>query len=136
MRWLPLWPRHASPLARLASRKIFRLNWSGRELVDPRHVPAGEAAKLTAANQSGKRTQTEEAMDFKNTIAELKQERRRLRKELIAVDQTLRALGRLVGNRNAPLRTGRKIRKLSAAARKKISRAAKARWAKLKRTAS
>ena len=68
-------------------------------------------------------------------VQQLKQEHIRLCKELERVDQALSALGGLERAQGAKGRGGRKSfgarpkRKVSAAARKKMSEAARARWA-------
>ena len=68
-------------------------------------------------------------------VNQLKQEHIRLCKELERVDQALSALGGLEREKGTSGRRGRKSfaprpkRKVSAAARKKMSEAARARWA-------
>jgi hypothetical protein len=70
-------------------------------------------------------------------VNQLKQEHIRLCKELARVDEALSALGELNGAVVAAVKPGRKPaaavarpkRKISAAARKKMSEAARARWA-------
>jgi len=74
-------------------------------------------------------------------VEQLKQEHIRLSKELQRVDQALSVLGSLDSTQRGPGRPGRKPaaqpvtragkprRKISAAARKKMSEAARARWA-------
>ena len=70
-------------------------------------------------------------------IQQLKQEHIRLCKELERVDQALNTLGSLEGmapakrgrGKKAVLAIARPKRKISAAARKRMSEAAKARWA-------
>jgi hypothetical protein len=68
--------------------------------------------------------------DLAGVLKELEQERSRL-------DQVIQVIGNLVGNRTG-IRTKPKGRKrtLSAAARRKISLAQKARWAKTRRVAA
>ena len=69
-------------------------------------------------------------------VSQLKQEHIRLCKELARVDEALSVLG---GPDSAPAKTGKKAvvvkhkRKISAAARKKMSEAARARWAAKKK---
>jgi hypothetical protein len=69
------------------------------------------------------------------TLTKLRQERSRTNKDLARLDGAISALERLVGDHSAPVRTSkpRTRRKLSAAARKKISEAQKARWAKTRK---
>ncbi len=59
---------------------------------------------------------------------QLKEEKKRAQKELGRLEQAISAFGKIIGKRAAKAQ-----RTLSAAARKKISAAQKARWAKLKR---
>lgn len=67
--------------------------------------------------------------DLAGVLKELEQERSRL-------DQVIQVLGNLVGRNGTGIRikTRRPKRTLSAAARRKISLAQKARWAKTRRT--
>ena len=67
--------------------------------------------------------------DLAGMLKELEQERARL-------DQVIQVIGNLVGRNRAGIRTKlkRSKRTLSAAARRKISLAQKARWAKTKRS--
>ncbi len=69
--------------------------------------------------------------NFAGVLKELEQERSRL-------DQAIRAIGGLVGRNGTGIRikTRRSKRTLSAAARRKISLAQKARWAKTRRAAA
>jgi hypothetical protein len=73
-------------------------------------------------------------------VSQLKQEHIRLCKELARVDEALSVLGSLEAVQGGAPRTGKKIaavkpkRKISAAARKKMSDAARARWAAKKKT--
>jgi hypothetical protein len=66
-------------------------------------------------------------VDLQHVFKQLKLERRRVQKELQRLDYVVSAFGKLVGRR--PARTPRI---LSAATRKKIAGARRARWAKLK----
>jgi hypothetical protein len=76
-------------------------------------------------------------------VSQLKQEHIRLCKELSRVDQALSVLGSLEGLDVAPVKSGKAVkaviaaqpkkRKISAAARKKMSDAARARWAARKK---
>ncbi len=77
-----------------------------------------------------------------SAVQQLKQEHIRLCKELARVDDALSALGSLDGVQAVPAKRGRKAkavaavtgkRKISAAARKKMSEAARARWAARKK---
>ncbi len=78
-----------------------------------------------------------------SAVQQLKQEHIRLCKELARVDDALSALGSLDGVQSVPAKRGRKVkavavavtgkRKISAAARKKMSDAARARWAARKK---
>jgi hypothetical protein len=78
-----------------------------------------------------------------SAVSQLKQEHIRLCKELARVDEALSILGSLDGVEGAPAKSGRKTksvtampkakRKISAAARKKMSEAARARWAARKK---
>ena len=69
--------------------------------------------------------------NFAGVLKELQQERSRL-------DQVIQVIGTLVGRNRTGIRrkTKRPKRTLSAAARRKISLAQKARWAKTRRAAS
>jgi len=58
---------------------------------------------------------------------ELKKEKKRAQKEVERLEEAIAAFGKLVGKR-----TQRARRTLSAAARKRIAAAQRARWAKLK----
>lgn len=69
-------------------------------------------------------------MDIDNILSTLREERNR-------IDAALAALGGIKsgnGRRRGAAGLGRRKRTLSAAARKKISEAAKARWAKAKKS--
>jgi hypothetical protein len=74
-------------------------------------------------------------------VSQLKQEHIRLCKELARVDEALSVLGGLDGLESVPAKRGKKVksvtapakRKISAAARKKMSDAARARWAARKK---
>jgi hypothetical protein len=74
-------------------------------------------------------------------VSQLKQEHIRLCKELARVDEALSVLGSLDGAERAPAKNSRKVkpvtgvakRTISAAARKKMSEAARARWAARKK---
>jgi hypothetical protein len=77
-------------------------------------------------------------------VSQLKQEHIRLCKELARVDEALSVLGNLDGIEDVPAKAGKKAksvtaptgqpkRKISAAARKKMSEAARARWAARKK---
>jgi 16S rRNA C1402 (ribose-2'-O) methylase RsmI len=76
-------------------------------------------------------------------VSQLKQEHIRLCKELARVDEALSVLGNLDGIESVPAKNGKRAkiksvatqpkRKISAAARKKMSEAARARWAARKK---
>jgi hypothetical protein len=72
-------------------------------------------------------------------VQQLKLEHIRLCKELARVDEALSVLGSLDGAQGVPAKTSKKTaavkpkRKISAAARKKMSEAARARWAARKK---
>ena len=68
-------------------------------------------------------------------LRQLRGERSRTRKELSRMDDAIAAFEKLVGNNPGParLRKPRTRRKFSAAARRKMSQAQKARWAKLRK---
>jgi hypothetical protein len=67
--------------------------------------------------------------NFAGVLKELEQERSRL-------DQAIAVIGKLVGRNGTRGQTTEKGRTLSAAARRKISLAQKARWAKTRRAAA
>ena len=73
--------------------------------------------------------------NFGRTLAQLREERSRAQKELGRLNEAISALKKLTGDHSAPARASkpRARRKLSAAARKKISQAQKARWAKVRK---
>jgi len=74
-------------------------------------------------------------------VSQLKQEHIRLCKELSRVDEALSVLGSLDGLESAPAKSAKNVksaaapgkRKISASARKKMSDAARARWAARKK---
>lgn len=72
--------------------------------------------------------------NFSRALAELRQERSRAQKKLGQLDAAISALQGLAGSHPAATREARPRarRRLSAAARKKISIAQKARWAELR----
>jgi hypothetical protein len=74
-------------------------------------------------------------VNLSRTLTQLRQERSRTQKELSRLDGAILALEKLVVDHSTPARASkpRTRRKLSAAARKKISEAQKARWAKMKK---
>ena len=74
-------------------------------------------------------------VNLDSAIAKLREERSRTQKELGRLDQAISALKKLAGDHSASAQAYRPRgrRKLSAAARKKISMAQKARWAKMKK---
>jgi hypothetical protein len=71
-------------------------------------------------------------------LKQLRRERSRTQKELSRLGDAIAAIEKLVGNNPGPARARkpRARRKLSAAARKRIGRAQKARWAKLRKEKS
>ena len=70
-----------------------------------------------------------------SALAQLREERIRTQKELGRLDQAISALQVLTADHSAATQASkpRARRKLSAAARKRISEAQKARWAKMKK---
>ena len=74
-------------------------------------------------------------VNLDSAIAKLREERSRAQKELGRLDEAISALQKLAGDHSASAHTSRPRarRKLSAAARRKISLAQKARWAKVKK---
>ena len=74
-------------------------------------------------------------MNLGNALAQLREERSRIDKQLGRLDEAISALQSLAGDHSAPARASkpRARRTLSAAARKRISEAQKARWAKLRK---
>lgn len=74
-------------------------------------------------------------MNLGSALAQLREERTRTQKELGRLDQAISALKKLAGDHSASAQASRPRgrRKLSAAARRKISLAQKARWAKIKK---
>lgn len=74
-------------------------------------------------------------VDLGSAIALLREERSRTQKELGRLEQAISVLQKLAGDHSASAQASgpRARRKLSAAARKRISLAQKARWAKIKR---
>ena len=74
-------------------------------------------------------------LNLATVVGELKKERERARKEVVGLDTALKALGSLVSpnRRSTGSLTGTKKRSpMSAAARKRIAAAQRARWAKWK----
>jgi hypothetical protein len=71
-------------------------------------------------------------------LEQLRKQRSRTKKELNHLDEAIAAFKKLVGtNSHAGVRRGpRTRRKLSAAARRKIARAQRARWAKVRQKAA
>jgi hypothetical protein len=71
-------------------------------------------------------------------LKQLRGERSRTEKELSRLEDAIAAFKKLVGNNSGPARARkpRARRRLSAAARRKISQAQKARWAKLRKEKS
>jgi len=74
-------------------------------------------------------------VNLARVIKDLRAERTRAQKEVDRLEKAIGALQKLVGNpgRHAQENEAGERRRLSAAARKRISRAQKARWAKIRR---
>jgi hypothetical protein len=74
-------------------------------------------------------------VEIGNVVAQLRRERSRIQKELGRLDEAISALQGLTADHSATAQASRPRvrRKLSAAARKRISEAQKARWAKIKK---
>lgn len=74
-------------------------------------------------------------MKLENLLAQLKEERSRTQKELGRLDEAISALQKLTADHSMPARGSKPggRRKLSVAARERISEAQKARWAKVKK---
>ena len=72
-------------------------------------------------------------LNLAQVIKGLQAERTRAQKEVDRLEKAITALGKLDGNpeRRAQRKTGKR-RKLTAAARKRISQAQRARWAKIR----
>ena len=71
--------------------------------------------------------------NLRQVLNQLRGERSRTKKELNRLDDAIAAFEKLVGNNARPAaRKPRARRKLSTAARSKIAKAQKARWAKLR----
>jgi SMC interacting uncharacterized protein involved in chromosome segregation len=79
--------------------------------------------------------------NLRRVFKQLKQERKRVQRELEHLDEAISAFGHLVGKagRRAVARTQKVVRKvrrkMSAAGRKRIAAAQRARWAKVKQQA-
>jgi len=71
-------------------------------------------------------------LNLTKTVEQLKQERERTRKELERLDSALTILTSLTGAKRGFVRGRGKRRTMSAAARKRIAAAQRARWAKWK----
>ena len=69
-------------------------------------------------------------------LKQLQGKRKHTQKELGHLDEAIAAFEKLVGNNPGPGRPRKARWKLSAAARRKISRAQKARWAKVRQGAA
>lgn len=67
-------------------------------------------------------------------LAQLRDERRRVQRQVETLDEAISVIGKLVGKNGSRGMAGkmRARRRLSAAARKRISLAQKARWAKVR----
>jgi hypothetical protein len=66
-------------------------------------------------------------------LRQLQGERKHTQEELSHLDEAIAAFEKLLGNNPGPGRPRKPRRTLSAAARKRIGRAQKARWAKLRK---
>jgi hypothetical protein len=71
--------------------------------------------------------------NLRQVLKQLRGERSRTQKELSRFDDAIAAFEKLAGNNPGPGRPRKPRRTLSAAARRRISRAQKARWAKVRR---
>jgi hypothetical protein len=72
-------------------------------------------------------------IELGETLKALQGERAKMQGELAELDKAITALEGLFGTRNTPSNGSENKRTLSAAARKKIGTAQKARWAKVRR---
>ncbi len=70
--------------------------------------------------------------NLRQILKQLRGERSRINKELSRLDDAIAAFQKLIGNNPGPGRPRKRRRTLSAAARRRISKAQKARWAKLR----
>ena len=71
-------------------------------------------------------------LELTGTVKMLQGQRAQVQKELAKLDKAIAVLRELNGTNSTPSANGRR-RTLSAAARRKIAKAQKARWAKVKR---
>jgi hypothetical protein len=71
------------------------------------------------------------SIEMAEIIKTLQTERAQTRKELVTLDKVISALRALSGTNSTPSQNGKR-RTLSAAARRKIGKAQKARWAKVR----
>src|SRR2546430_11990661 len=95
-------------------------------------IPPAMGIVLSSTNSFGE--QRRSMVNLTQVIKGLRAERGRAQKEVDRLEKAIAALGKLEGHsgRQAQRNEARKKRKLSAAARKRISQAQKARWAKLR----
>ena len=94
-------------------------------------IPPAMGIVLSSPNSFGEQKRS---MVNLTLIKGLRAERGRAQKEVDRLEKAIAALGKLEGHsgRQAQRNEARKKRKLTAAARKRISQAQKARWAKLR----
>jgi hypothetical protein len=72
-----------------------------------------------------------ESLELAGTVKMLQGQRVQVQKELVKLDKAIAVLRELSGTNSAPSQNGKR-RTLSAAARRKIGKAQKARWAKVR----
>src|SRR5207249_10837920 len=102
---------------------------------------AGSGSGLAGFGYSGRRrelilqTKENRMVNLAQVIKDLRVERSRAQKEVDRLEKAIGALMKLAGNpgRHAQENEKGQRRRLTAAARKRISRAQKARWAKIRR---
>ena len=71
--------------------------------------------------------------NVRQMLKQLQGERSRTNKELSRLDEAIAAFQKLIGNNPGPGRPRKRRRTLSVAARRRISKAQKARWARLRK---
>jgi hypothetical protein len=72
------------------------------------------------------------SLDVAGTVKMLQGQRAQVEKELVKLDRAIAALRELSGTNSTPSQNGKK-RTLSAVARRKIAKAQRARWARVRR---
>ena len=72
-----------------------------------------------------------ESLELAGAVKMLQGQRVQVQKELVKLDKAIAVLSELSGTNSAPSQNGKR-RTLSAAARRKIGKAQKARWAKVR----